>query len=430
MTNLHELFVEASADAPPSRLSVEDVYSASRAQRRLGQLRTALAAMAAVVTVAAGGIMLIGNAAPHPPAGADPPWSVVWADRGDASHLYVVRNICGSDPSTSSSPGPTPPPVGACHELLASSDGGATWVTRDTAPVDNGPRVLGPLTLMRYAGTDLTPSPSGATDPAMSYEVSTDGGVTWSQLPAEGEPVEAMPPGVRLINDFGRDLKIFDPVRGRLRALAHQPTVRGAWHDAVAIGSTDIWVAGVSETTGRPAVAVSHDAGATWIERDLPGTAQVPQPTPMDGGGYVRFSTGEALIIPRDGTTAYVTRYDGTAEPAERLPGTEGFGWLRTYRTTDGGLTWQPVAPGSTTPSYYRAWIAADGRIVAALGPREVDGVVRDRYAVSTDGINWTPAEPPGLPTSVSGIDGSVAFSNDAVYLSDDGWNWQQVRPS
>jgi hypothetical protein len=428
MTNLHDLFVEATSDAPPSRLSVEDVYSATRAQRRRYQLRTAVAVIAAVAAVSTGGVALIGTDTANPPVGADPPGPVEWAGRGDATHLYVARNVCGYNPylTPSASPGPTPPTLGEpCTELLASDDGGATWVSRGTMATP--PTIVGPLALVRWSGISPTPSATAPSDPRAFIQLSTDGGATWGPVPSDGEPVDAMPPGATLYDDPGTDLEVFDSAEGRFRRLAHQPPIYRSWGAAVSVGPTDIWIGGANPVTARPAVAVSHDGGETWTVRDLPGTSPEPLPdlTPT-GDGTARIFSGLELIG-HDGTTAYATRWDGSPEPTPKpeIPGTEGMGWLHTWRTTDGGLTWQQVAPGSTTPSYVCAWTTADGRIVVSFATADV-GV--GRYAVSADGgLTYAPAILPGLPEPVIQIDGSSAFSYHAMYVSDDGWTWREA---
>jgi len=402
MTNLHELFVEATSDAPPSRLSVEDVYSATRTQRRLGQLRTALATAAALAMVAAGGITLAANLDSHPSTGADPPVPIVWAARGDATHLYTVTDLCQYPGTPTSTAEPVEPWPTNCKHLWASDDGGATWVSRGT--LNDPPRILGPLTLLRYVG-DPAGSPNVVQSP--TWELSTDGGATWRGLPSEGQPIDAIPPGATPVSTFDGMLRFFDPEQGRVRKLAHQP-VMSQILDSVVLGSTDIWVSGWDRTS-QAMVAVSHDGGATWTERVLPG------------GGYMGWGT---LLVAHDGTTGYAMVGDGAPNP---IPEPELPGGFHTFRTTDGGTTWVPVSPVPTTPSFMSTWITADGRIVLALAHDGVSGAVIDRYEVSTDGITYAQASPPGLPDQVISIDGSIAFSNDAVYVSDDGWTWQEV---
>ncbi len=426
MTNLTMLFDEATADAPPSRLSVEDVFSAIDSRRHRRRLTTAL--LAAVVLATAGTITITANLAEHPPTGAAPPEVIIWAGRGDPAHLFIVKNLCGQDPYTTASADPerTPAaPEAGCHELLASGDNGATWSSRGT--MTHPPIVLGGQTLIRYSGGTGTPPPTA--DPTLAFELSTDGGVSWHKSAGEGTPIDAVPPGGFLHSGFARGLMVFDPAQGRLRRLANQPTLRFGFGGSVALLPKGIWVSGLNPATLRPAVAVSHDGGATWTQRDLPGSKVIPQPTLPTGELDPNSGTGPQLqLIPKDDTTAYVTLWDGSdPHPAPPIPGTENYGWLRTYRSTDGGFSWQAVSAESTTPSYSGAWITTDGRIVVALQGRDVGGVVMDTYAASTDAVTYAAAAPPGLPDSLRFIDGSIAFTGHEVYATGDGWTWREV---
>ncbi len=64
--------------------------------------------------------------------------------------------------------------------------------------------------------------------------------------------------------------------------------------------------------------------------------------------------------------------------------------------------------------------------LVLHLG-RELGGDETAGYVVSADGQGWAVAEPPGLPAGVVYVDGSVAYNDRAMYVSDDGWTWREV---
>jgi hypothetical protein len=414
MTNLFQLFDEATTTAPPSRLSVDDVFAAMQSRRRR-RLRNTVAGVAAIATAVVSGIVWTANLTgpgPDVSAAAGP---VIWAGRGDADHLYLVRNTCGDDQTSTVSALPSAeagPPERGCSELLASSDGGASWLSRGSTTYP--PTVLGARTLMRFTGYLATEDPT--LDARRAMELSTDGGATWSPMPREGPPIDAVPPGGALADGFTRELTVFDPAQGRLRPLAHRPVLLRELGMPAVIGPGGIWVTGLNRQTGRPSVAVSHDGGATWIERELPVTAVLPQPTMFNGEIDPNASRGLGLqVIARDGLTAYATIL---------IPGTMGS--LHTFRTTDGGLSWQAVADRPTTPSYIYAWMASGGRIVASLPARKDDEPIQ-RYVTSTDGADYAPAAPPGLPALLEAIDGSIAYSDSAVYVSDDGWSWREV---
>jgi hypothetical protein len=421
MTNLFQLFEEATTAAPPSRLSVDDVFSAMRSRRRR-HLRNAVAGLAAVATAVAIGIVWTAGPAGHGPVVAAVSHPVVWAGSGDAAHLYLVRDTCGRDRRATASAQPSAdsgPPRQVCAELLASSDGGASWLSRGA--ITYPPRILGTLTLMRFVGGAA--DPSQAPDPLLAFELSTDGGATWSRMPRAGQPIEAVPPGGTLVDGFARELMVFDPAQGLMRQLAHPPALLPDPAMTAVTGPSGIWVTGRHRETQRPSVAVSHDSGATWIERELPGAAVVPQPTLPSGELDPHSSSGPGVqLIAGDGPIAYATMWDAT--PLSPAAGSLGRMW--TYRTADAGLTWQAVADVPTTPFYAFVWMAAGGRIVVSLPGRNGDEPIFT-FAASTDGVTYAPAAPPGLPVSLNFIDGSIAYSGSAVYASTDGWTWREV---
>jgi hypothetical protein len=429
MTNLRKLFDEATASAPPSRLSIEDVFAATRSSWRRRLTRVVGAVVATLATAAAGGIALTSEFATHllpdpaPPSGA----VIAWAGRGDKSHLYLVIGICRNTP-------PTTGPDQTCVELLASSDGGATWSNRGS--VHGWPQIVGPATVIRPGDGRISPRP---TDPSSFDEVSINAGETWSQLRAEGSPTDGvMPPG-RASDRYARtgyELIFFDQAQSRWRKLARQPSLLRRDSQTFSRDSTLIMASGVNPVTFRTAVAVSRDGGRTWTEQDMPGAPVTPQPTMPNGEiDRIQGGGGQGHLITRDGVTAYVTVWDGSKNPSASPPppGAQGPALLRTYRTTDSGQTWQAVAAWSTTPQYARmpgnarAWVTTDGHLVTGLLGDSRGEAKPDSYSITTDGVTHTPITLPGLPRSVKFIDGELAYDDNALYLSDDGVNWRQV---
>jgi hypothetical protein len=177
---------------------------------------------------------------------------------------------------------------------------------------------------------------------------------------------------------------------------------------------------------------VSHDRGATWSQQPLPDTGAGVEVTPPGAStdANVIALTTSIMIYPlasRDGVTAYVSVHDeSAAQPAQKLPGLEDLWYARTFRTTDGGLTWREVDTAAVTPSHSAAWMTADHRLVLGV-PRPVGNGYQMVFAVSGDGRTYTVETPPGLPPTISEIDGSVAYNADSVYVSDDGWTWREV---
>src|SRR5690242_6687643 len=106
MTQLPELFEQAVADTPPSRLSAHDVLTTVRFERRRRAVLASATAAILVGLATVTGAMLVRNTS-IPPAGSAPPGMIVWAGRGDADHYYKVENICGYNPRFT--PSATPP---------------------------------------------------------------------------------------------------------------------------------------------------------------------------------------------------------------------------------------------------------------------------------------------------------------------------------
>ncbi len=461
MTELPELFDEAVSAPPPSRLTAADIFGASRARRRRS-IAVAAGLVVVLGTLAAvTGLGLAGRHSANPPAGTAPPGPLVWAGRGDADHLYALINICGHNPrvdptvsgtvvdlGTDAPPGYTPPPdpnatpsgpAPICYRLLTSSDAGVSWVPRgDMAEADL--TVVGPTSLLRYVQQVVpTPSTAAGGGPATEpFELSTDGGITWSPLPADGPDLESVPPGATVLGALiypqsvpESGIRVFDPAQSRIRLVTSLPDLDG-YVDVVANGSTTLWATGLDRTTHRSAVAVSHDGGRNWITRVMPGTTpfSVNQPVPGASGSSVQTTYAGQLqqVISRDGQTAYAVMYQDGAEspPPSALPGTEGWGWLRGFETTDGGTSWHQLGAGATVPSFSAAWLTDDGRMVGATNDRLVDGVWQSQYAVG-DGRTFQLASPPGLPTHLLSVDGSLAYTDHGLYTSADGWTWHQV---
>jgi hypothetical protein len=431
VTEIRELFDEAVSAPPPSRLTADSVYRVARTQR----LR-AVAAMVSLVVAVAGGITVAGALATghgaNPPAGTAPPGTVVWAGRGDATHLYVLTNACPE--SIPPTPGPTVPvhPATAqCARLLGSDDAGATWTFRSGLATD-GLTVLGPRTLL-YLDLSSLVTATPATGQTYQLQLSTDGGLTWRPLPADGPPVSALPPG-GTVYGYGQpgEIKVYDPAQERLRPLTAGPDLYGGL-DVIPVGDgRTLWLYGLDPQQLHPAMAVSHDGGAQWTDHLLPDSdsavsVDITPPTP---GGLVPQIALGAVSVLRDagGRTGYVGYYDShrtTVEPG--IPGTEGWGVLRAFRTTDGGDTWAPISADATLPSYSQGWVTADGRIVLDLSDRKIGDLLGDEFIVSPDGLTWSVGRPPGLPADLTAAGATFAYTGHAVYTSTDGWTWTQV---
>ena len=226
-------------------------------------------------------------------------------------------------------------------------------------------------------------------------------------------PAAAVPPGGAV--SWPQSLffiEVIDPAAGLVRPLASQPPLLMR---RLQRADGAIWVAGLDPDTRRPAVAVSRDGGQNWSVRELPGAT----PAPTDG----EFMTASYLpvVASWDGETAYATLPPAPVGPPPTAA-PEGKLTFPVFRSVDGGDTWERLEPPWRGAWPISPWATADGRLVMDLP----DG---DGRRLVYDGEGFELASPPGLPVQVS-MDGQVASTADAVYVTDDGWTWREVWQS
>lgn len=421
MTHLRELFDDlASGPAPASGLSADEVFTAGR--RRHRRRSTGLVAAAATLVVLAGtvaGVAATGSGAEEPPAAArtapavtdpHPGEEVVWAGAADAAHLYLSFRVCSTAPC-----GKT------VVQLAGSDDGGRTWTDRG-GPIGVGDlAVLGPRTLLRNA-------------PGRPEEllVSTDGAGTWSPVKRVTRAVAALPAGATLIclqapdesGGLGEPCRLHavEPAVYRLTPLAVQPALVPEPTGLEPAGSRlavagKLWVGGTDPATGRPAVAVSRDAGRTWSSHVF-----------TDAAVCTQVSCGWPRIASADGVTAYVVITD----PVRRRQ--------LLYRGVS-GRTWT-AQPGTVPPylgqaSFAGSYVASDGTHVLGLAGQDRGGLDIDTvtfWAATAAGGGYQPVRLDGLPATVrpicrtpGGWFYTYSYPHAVLYGSDDGWHWSPV---
>jgi hypothetical protein len=419
MTGLRELFEDAAgSSSPPSRLLADDVYAAGR--RRLHRRRSvAVAAAVAVLAtlsvtgVAAGvvgprrtpaGVVPAGRPTPAATAVPHPGQPIQSAAAADASHLYLSFTAY---PDQLNKKG--------IVQLVRSTDGGRTWSDRG-GPVDIVQlRILAPDTLIgRVMGRTPPKARPG------SLAVSTDGASTWNALRL-ATPVAAVPPGSTAVCWSDRDdspcqVYAVDPAAGGLALLANQPRLStdpaGLWIEQAA---GRLWVAGFAD--GRPAVAVSLDAGRTW-------STHVFGDAPACGAEGCR----PPAVATADGRAGYVV-----------VTSTK---WRAVYRRTAGG-GWQRITGADAIPTGdgnnpQQSFVAADGRHVL-FEPVVRPGAKVDVYRfwaapggpASPAGDPYRPVELTGLPNRVHSVSRTPSgwfYALDQLggdlYGSSDGWHW------
>lgn len=423
MTDLSELLEGlAETPGPPSRLRPADIYTKGRRRHRRSVAAMVGAAGAVVVTLVAGATFAAhdrdaGPARPEPPAGRPSPTSqavrsydgaVAAAAAGDADHLYAVVLDC----ATASTDW-----YDCSRDLLRSGDAGRTWQLRNRDFGSFDSIRLTALTadiLVAQVEKLITP---GALTETGDY-VSLDGGQTWKRVEQQHTPTPAVAADgwiAWMYQSADGGLQAGDPRLARSAALSNTPPLEFA-RTSLRTPTGSLWIDGTDPETGRPAVAVSNDAGRNWsthVFTDIPTS---------DNSSY---SMGTATF---DGHTGYVVSMTGH--------GINGGGRVWVHRTTDGGQTWQHVDHGGTAPWSY----GGGSSYVTPDGAHVIEDLGRDNsqsFWISRDGgahyARVTLAGLPedrvgaGMPRPVRG--GYLANTDDAVYVSPDGLQWRRVVP-
>jgi hypothetical protein len=329
MTGLREMFEDlAEAPPPPSRVTGDDVYALGqrRRHRRTRIVRGAAVLAVTAVAAVAASVVNVMSPAPEPAGGGDPlpAGNINWAGAADARHLYAAVQAC---------------PDRSCHKVLvrlyASDDGGQGWTARGDATALVEATVVGPSTLVAtFAGKTETPM------------LSTDGGQNWT--PAQRRaPVRAVPPGGTLIcwtdpGTGGCGPYVVDPAAGWFAPLAKPPALAP---DAQWLRAGDrLWAAGTN-ASGQPAVAVSTNAGRSWVTKILDCPLAECHParvaTTADGGtAYAIVTAPNTRIVYRGGVTGGWTRMSTETTTDENPVGGE-----RSFVTADGTHVLYEVEP-------------------------------------------------------------------------------------
>jgi len=361
-----------------------------RVRRRRARRRTAAATGAVVVAVAGG--LWAGTPGADGPSGvaASPSGGpvLVWAAAGDADHLYGLL----SEPAGS--------------RLVGSDDGGRTWTVRQAAWSGEGgrPRVAAAGTLLAPAVHEKPPVRGR---PA---RLSTDGGRTWADLATATSPVARVPAAGwlacagELTGQDTCDPWVVDPGARRAGPLATPPdlTVRDVPELPPAAG---LWVTGV-DGSGRAAVGVSRDGGATWSTHGFP----VPE-----------GRSGDLVHLPR----VRLSTRDGRTVDAVVGNGLSDYG----FRSTDGGRTWHATNGGAPLPG---ALDVDDPAVTLPDGTHVLQRRDGDRIrplfgggaaGYVADGDRQWPAT-----AAHTAPDGTLVSRDwDNLYLSTDGAAWFEV---
>ena len=285
--------------------------------------------------------------------------------------------------------------------VLRTTDGGSHWqdVTPPqlTTPVDDNPAMLYALNATMAWVTDALPVPGFR--PARYHGVlfrTTDAGQTWQRI--------ALPPSVP--DNFSISKVQFLNAQIGWITISSQPSVGKIQEDywqtndggqtwsnittsipSIPAGSNGVitfldaqtwWVTDNTPRNGKPVIAVTHDAGATWHQQVLPVPAGVVFHSHLPGGLLAEipqvFSARDGLLTVggRD-MVVYVTHDGGDTwrptTPVLSQATNQNGGYRLTIASSlifsdmNHGLLWEEVTPvaGTKSPATNRLLITTDG---------------------------------------------------------------------
>ncbi|HWS34763.1 MAG TPA: sialidase family protein [Actinoplanes sp.] len=377
-----------------------------RAAVRKRRRRTAGVVIAVLVAAGFGFAVNGGPAAPDQVATVDPKPGyprLIWLTSA-GNDLYALQE----------------PRPDSAAELHVSSDGGASWESRDLPPMPEGgdPSREGTLTALSTRLVVWRENNAG-TAGDQTFWTTRDSGRNWAPVETDTTPVESVPDGVQPVDcgflEVGTcTVGVIAPDTGRFAPLAGQPTgitleTWFNWQNTVPLDGR-LWLAGVDPDTGVPVVATSSDRGRTWYTHVF--TDAVPD-APRPGDDFARATRYVPKLAAGSGGEAYLV----TVRSA---------GVIDVHRTTDGGVTWQ--AGDTIQGAIASGFVAADGTHVVPRSTGFVAGRGTGRYTpVTLRGFPGNPAytvrvSEPGTTAPY------VVASETAAYRSENGLTWQQIR--
>ncbi|WP_282696704.1 sialidase family protein [Streptomyces sp. CC208A] len=347
------------------------------------------------------------GAPPRIADGSELPGRVSGVDFAADGSGFALLAECVSDPAT--------PENGFCRQWIAVLDPGAErWETR-SSPLPEVRGTDGVSAELRVLGPGRALVEDGGGERQRRGWFTGDGGRSWRAVdPRTDGRTPDVPAGGVLTTECATEpeavpeqcarerLVAISPVDGRRRTLVRQPPLGphprpgetaepdGSW-----------WVSGTEPSTGRPAVAVSRDAGRSWTVSRLPSPADTP-------GRYVRVVVGPDAVYAAE-----------MGEPPGGEPVLNGLRAL--HRSQDGGRTWRRTwTTGSVDEPRSLHGLPVPGpggRLEIAAqssGHRSLDGGrtfrkipdgtgyvrrtaagllredTRCRYGLTRDGVRWT----------------------------------------
>ncbi len=266
------------------------------------------------------------------------PGDVVDVQFADTDHGYLLTASC--------------PSRGDCAVGFAATvDGGQSWQVRALpagmrgAPADHLPRLWAATNWVVVAsGEAASPVSPQSTAPS----VSTDGGVTWTLVPADTNVVSVPSGGLFWLDTATGQVRVWLGEAGSAQ-LHDQPPISVRWVAATRAGDGAWWAGGVG-SDGHAAVAVTRDGGENWQTLSL-----------ADAGPDV-YEVRVATL----GRTVYAAAL-GPPGPV----GTIHREIRAIYHSTDGGTTFQRTFYGGVPGTLAGDLIPlADDRLLLAAADR------------------------------------------------------------
>ncbi|MFF2775284.1 WD40/YVTN/BNR-like repeat-containing protein [Streptomyces sp. NPDC058052] len=346
------------------------------------------------------------GAPPEIPDGAGlPGWAADLGFAADGSGFALLAE-CVNDPAE--------PANGFCRQRIAALDRGADRWEQRVSPLPELRGAEGVSARLWVLGPGRALIEDGGGDEPPHGWFSGDGGRSWRAVdPRPAGRTPDIPAGGALTAECATDpgappescarevLAVVSPRDGRRRRLVAQPAL-GAHPRPAAVAEPDgsWWVSGVEPGTGRPAVAVSRDAGRSWSVSRLPSAAAAPHgytqvvvgPDAVYAAEMGELKGGEPVKNPlralhrsRDGGRTWERTWTtgAVAEPRSLeglpVPGPGGRVEIAAqssgYRSADGGRTFRELDDGS-------AYVRRTGAGLLREGSR-------CRYEVTRDGVRW-----------------------------------------
>jgi len=239
--------------------------------------------------------------------------------------------------------------------LRTSTDSGATWTQRLTAP--------------SYEWADVSSSADGTRLFAIEgIDETAGGGSMWSSSNS----------GVTWVQRFGIG---YPPSPGAVASSS----------DGMRLAVTTTALYSVDNP-----IFTSTDAGATWVQRSAAGlrswgsiasSADGTRLVAAPGFGFIFTSSNSGLTWTQRATTRFWTGLASSADGTRLIASTFAGAGDSLYRSTDSGVTWSPITAAGTSINWYGATISDDGTRMAAVKSDFTNGVV----VTSIDsGATWT----------------------------------------